>query len=85
MSYSQFLFPNSPSLFFWRWGGITDHLGNRIFASFGRCVIVPHIGSATFETRLGMVNLAAENALAAIDEEAMPAELDVAARIVPQP
>jgi hypothetical protein len=32
-----------------------------------------------------MVNLAAGNALAGIDEEAMPAELDVAARIVPQP
>jgi len=28
-----------------------------------------------------MVNLAARNALARIDEEAMPAELDVAARI----
>ncbi len=27
--------------------------------------------SATFETRLGMVNLAARNALAGIDEEAM--------------
>jgi glyoxylate/hydroxypyruvate reductase len=48
-------------------------------------VIVPHIGSATFETRLGMVNLAARNALAGIDEEAMPAELDVASRIAPQP
>jgi hypothetical protein len=34
-----------------------------------------------------MVNLAARNALAGIDEEAMPAELDVAARIsvTPQP
>jgi len=46
-----------------------------------RCVIVPHIGSATLETRLGMVSLAARNALAGIDEKAMPAELDVAARI----
>lgn len=32
-----------------------------------------------------MVDLAARNALAAIDEEAMPAELDVAARIAPPP
>jgi len=32
-----------------------------------------------------MVNLAARNALAGIDEEAMPAELDVAARIAPPP
>jgi len=39
-----------------------------------RCMVVPHCphkGSATFETRLGMVNLAARNALAGIDEEAM--------------
>jgi glyoxylate/hydroxypyruvate reductase len=45
-------------------------------------VIVPHNGSATFETRLGMVNLAARNALTGMDDEAMPAELDVAARIL---
>jgi len=32
-----------------------------------------------------MVNLAARNALAGIDEEAMPTELDVAARIAPPP
>ena len=57
-----------------------------IFFSFClcRCVIIPHIGSATFETRLGMMNLAAQNVLAGIDEEAMPAELDVASRIAPQ-
>jgi glyoxylate/hydroxypyruvate reductase len=36
-----------------------------------RCMVVPHIGSATFETRLGMVNLAARNALTGVDEEAM--------------
>ena len=48
-------------------------------------MIVPHIGSATFETRLGMVNLAARNVLAGIDDEPMPAELDVASRIAPQP
>lgn len=63
-------------LFFFR----TTHLGN---SRARRCVIVPHIGSATFETRLGMVDLAARNGLAGIDDEAMPAELDVAARIAP--
>jgi glyoxylate/hydroxypyruvate reductase len=64
------------------WECITDHLRKLYFR---RCVIIPHIGSATFETRLGMVNLAAGNALAGIDDEAMPAELDVAARIASQP
>ena len=49
-----------------------------------RCVIVPHIGSATFETRFGMVDLAARNALAGMDDEAMPSELDVAARVARQ-
>ncbi len=46
------------------------------------------MGCSTFETRLGMdrmVKLATRNALAGIDEEAMPAELDVAARIAPRP
>jgi len=32
-----------------------------------------------------MVKLATRNALTGIDEEAMPAELDVAARIAPRP
>jgi lactate dehydrogenase-like 2-hydroxyacid dehydrogenase len=49
-----------------------------------RCVIVPHIASATFETRFGMVDLAARNALAGIDDEAMPSELDVAERVARQ-
>jgi len=31
-----------------------------------------------------MMNLAAQNVLAGIDEEAIPAELDVASRIAPQ-
>ncbi len=44
-------------------------------------MIVPHVGSATFETRFGMVDLAARNALAGIDDGAMPAELDIAARV----
>jgi len=57
----------------------------RYYLMARRCVIVPHIGSASLETRLGMVNLAARNALAGIDEKAMPAELDVAARIARPP
>jgi len=76
----------------WIWGAGLDvvegepHIGaDHALVREPRCVIVPHIGSATFETRLGMVNLAARNALAGIDEEAMPAELDVASRIAPQP
>lgn len=32
-----------------------------------------------------MVNLAARNALAGIDDESMPSELDLASRIAPQP
>lgn len=76
----------------WIWGAGLDvvegepHIGaDHPLVQEPRCVIVPHIGSATFETRLGMVNLAARNALAGIDEGAMPAELDVASRIAPQP
>jgi len=48
-------------------------------------VIIPHIGSATFETRLAMMDLAARNALAGVDGDAMPEELDVAARIAARP
>ncbi|KAI0000636.1 hypothetical protein BJV74DRAFT_974507 [Russula compacta] len=76
----------------WIWGAGLDvvegepHIGSdHPLVQEPRCVIVPHIGSATFETRLGMVNLAARNALAGIDDEAMPAELDVAARLAPRP
>jgi len=50
-----------------------------------RCTIIPHIASATHETRLGMVNLAARNGLAGVDGDAMPAELDVAARFAARP
>lgn len=42
-----------------------------------RCAILPHIGSATFETRVEMARLAAENALTAIFDEEMPAALDL--------
>ncbi|KAI0316068.1 hypothetical protein OF83DRAFT_1060957 [Amylostereum chailletii] len=46
-----------------------------------RCTILPHIGSATFETRVGMATLAAKNLLAALDGDAMPAELDISSRV----
>jgi len=76
----------------WIWGAGLDvvegepHIGaDHPLVREPRCVIVPHIGTATFETRLGMVNLAARNAIAGVYEEALPAELDVASRIAPQP
>ncbi|KAI0305251.1 hypothetical protein B0F90DRAFT_1702849 [Multifurca ochricompacta] len=76
----------------WIWGAGLDvvegepHVGvDHPLVKEPRCVIVPHISSATFETRLGMVNLAARNALAGLDDEAMPAELDVTARVGLQP
>ncbi|KAJ8456175.1 hypothetical protein ONZ45_g18796 [Pleurotus djamor] len=46
-----------------------------------RCVVLPHIGSATLETRLGMATLAAKNLLAGLDGTSMPSELDVKSRI----
>jgi len=42
-----------------------------------RCVILPHIGSGTFETRTEMATLAIQNALAAIYGETMPASVDL--------
>ncbi|ETW75756.1 hypothetical protein HETIRDRAFT_422416 [Heterobasidion irregulare TC 32-1] len=45
-----------------------------------RCIVVPHIGSATFETRLGMATLAVKNLLAGISGAAMPAELSLEGR-----
>ncbi|KAH8827031.1 hypothetical protein DL96DRAFT_1464876 [Flagelloscypha sp. PMI_526] len=40
-----------------------------------RCVVVPHIGSATFETRTAMATTAANNAIGALLAEPMPAQL----------
>ncbi|TFK20645.1 hypothetical protein FA15DRAFT_689033 [Coprinopsis marcescibilis] len=42
-----------------------------------RCIILPHIGSATFETRVDMARLAAENALAAVLGKPMPSSLSL--------
>lgn len=41
------------------------------------CVVLPHIGSATNETRSEMSYLCARNVIAAIKGEKMPAEVDV--------
>ena len=40
-----------------------------------RCIVVPHIGSATTETRLGMATMAATNLINGLSGEEMPAEL----------
>lgn len=40
-----------------------------------RCIVLPHIGSASDESRLGMADLCARNALAGLKGEEMPAEL----------
>ncbi|KAF8634815.1 hypothetical protein AX17_004067 [Amanita inopinata Kibby_2008] len=42
-----------------------------------RCVVVPHIGSATLDTRVDMATLAVRNLLAGIDGEPMPAALEL--------
>ncbi|TFK64593.1 D-isomer specific 2-hydroxyacid dehydrogenase [Pluteus cervinus] len=40
-----------------------------------KCVVLPHIGSATIETRLAMATLAVKNLLAGLDGKPMPAPL----------
>ncbi|KAI0790500.1 hypothetical protein C8Q75DRAFT_762127 [Abortiporus biennis] len=42
-----------------------------------RCIVLPHIGSATNETRLGMATLTAKNLVAGVLGEDMPAEYKV--------
>uniref|UniRef100_A0A224XSU9 Glyoxylate reductase/hydroxypyruvate reductase n=1 Tax=Panstrongylus lignarius TaxID=156445 RepID=A0A224XSU9_9HEMI len=42
--------------------------------TLSNCVILPHIGSATYQTRMAMSDLAAKNILAALTGEDMPAE-----------
>ncbi|KAI0698043.1 hypothetical protein C8T65DRAFT_720005 [Cerioporus squamosus] len=41
-----------------------------------RCVVLPHIGSATTDTRIGMASLAANNLLGGLFGKDMPAELN---------
>ncbi|CCM01201.1 uncharacterized protein FIBRA_03249 [Fibroporia radiculosa] len=42
-----------------------------------RCAVLPHIGSATTETRLGMATMAAKNLIAGVLDGEMPAELNL--------
>ncbi|KAK0204304.1 hypothetical protein DFS33DRAFT_1338376 [Desarmillaria ectypa] len=42
-----------------------------------RCVILPHIGSASIETRIDMATLAVNNLLAGVFGEEMPAQLKI--------
>jgi len=46
-----------------------------------RCVVLPHIGSATFDTRVGMATLAVNNLLGGVLGEPMPAALDLTGRV----
>lgn len=51
-------------------------LDNELF-KLKNCVILPHIGSASIETRNEMANLCAQNIVAALKGEQMPTELKV--------
>lgn len=48
---------------------------NHPLLSLDNCVILPHIGSATIQTRTDMAVLTAHNILAALEGKAMPAEV----------
>jgi len=68
----------------WIWGAGLDVVEGEPLVSADhplvkepRCVVLPHVGSGTLETRLGMATLAVKNLLAALDGESMPAELDL--------
>lgn len=40
--------------------------------SFPNCLVLPHVGSATFETRENMANMTLQNILAGLNNEALP-------------
>ncbi|CAO3622848.1 unnamed protein product [Mucor hiemalis] len=40
--------------------------------TFSNCLILPHVGSATYETRENMANMTLENILAGLDNKALP-------------
>ena len=50
---------------------------NHVLVKEPRCVVLPHVGSATIETRMGMAGLAARNVLAGVEGAEMGAELDL--------
>ncbi|XP_073992675.1 glyoxylate reductase/hydroxypyruvate reductase-like isoform X2 [Rhodnius prolixus] len=47
---------------------------NHKLLSLSNCVVLPHIGSATYQARMSMADLVAKNILAALNGEEMPAE-----------
>ena len=49
--------------------------GTNTYSDRRRCAILPHIGSATTETRTGMATLTVKNLLAGLAGEPMPSEL----------
>lgn len=40
--------------------------------SFPNCLILPHVGSATMETRENMANMTLENIIAGLNDKALP-------------
>ncbi|KAF9525750.1 hypothetical protein CPB83DRAFT_896787 [Crepidotus variabilis] len=68
----------------WIWGAGLDVIagepnvaGDHALVREPRCVVLPHIGSATVQTRLDMATLAVQNALAALNDQDMPASVNV--------
>jgi len=68
----------------WIWGagldvveGEPDVTADHPLVKEPRCVIVPHIGSATLETRVAMATLAVQNVLAGISNEPLVASVNL--------
>jgi len=68
----------------WLWGAGVDVVEGEPNVPAGhplvkepRCIVLPHIGSATTETRLGMATMAAKNLIAGVLGGEMPAELSM--------
>lgn len=54
------------------------HIGaDHVLVKEPRCVVLPHIGSASTETRIGIGRLAAYNVIGGVLGEEMPSELDL--------
>ncbi|KAJ6451130.1 hypothetical protein C8R47DRAFT_1061991 [Mycena vitilis] len=72
----------------WIWGAGLDvveeepHVGaEHPLVQEPRCIVLPHIGSAALETRAEMAKLTAQNVLAGVLGEPLPAALDYSALI----
>jgi len=68
----------------WIWGAGVDVVegepqitANHPLVREPKCVVLPHIGSATLETRTDMAMLAARNVIAGLDGDPIPAPLDL--------